>query len=157
MIRVSSILLGLGFSIQTFSQTPCDHQKAADSVLLLTFSKELKRAVMTYDMSKIASFFRFPFLYSSCTLDEQNVQDTVITQKKLVAIHYVDFFGCWFSETVSKGYIFDSFDCDIQDGLHKFIFSYPACFPKKSLCKQHSFSVEKIDGHYKITSSWLSQ
>jgi hypothetical protein len=154
-----TILISLGLSFGTLGQSPCDHQKKADSAALVIFSQELKIAVMTRDMNKIATHFQFPFLLSFCKLDENNnKQDTFISRKSFLTTKYKDFFGVWFMETVSKGYIYYSLDSDEKDGRCRFVFDYPSTFiSKKSICSKVYFSIEKIQGQYKFTSSWTSQ
>ena len=73
----------------------------------------MKKAVLTYDMNKIASFFKFPFLNKPCVADDNTSKDSLISRKAFVTSKYVDFFGCWFSETISKGYI--SYELDIYE------------------------------------------
>ena len=161
MTRFITTLLCFGLFVKTFGQDLCAHQKKVDSSVLVTFSIELKKAVMTMDMDRIADFFQFPFLIKSCIMDKKNNgnhQDSLISREMFVSSKYGDFFGCWFMETVSKGYISGMLVPYEENETCKLFFSYPACFPsKESLCKLHYFSVEKIDGHYKITSSWLSR
>jgi hypothetical protein len=161
MNRIIIVLFSLGLSFHTVGQKSCDQQKKADSLLLFKFSTDLKKAVMTTDMNKIANFFQFPFRNNSCILDKKNNNDnpdSLISRKVFVSTKYADFFGCWFMEKISKGYISSELDIYEKGQNCKFTFNYPACFPsKRSLCKQHNFCVEKIDGHYLITSSWLSQ
>jgi hypothetical protein len=159
MNRLAITLIFLGLSLFTLGQKKCDQQKQNDSILLLKFSADLKKAVLTYDMNKIASFFKFPFLNKRCVADDNTNKDSLISRKAFVTSKYGDFFGCWFSETISKGYI--SYELKVsQEGQGcKFTFNYPACFPSyitRSSCKTHNFFVEKINGRYMITSAWLS-
>ena len=157
MNRLVILLLLLGSSCWALGQKNCEHQKKIDSILLLKFSADLKKAVLTHDMNKIASFFKFPFLNKPCVLDNDSSKDSFISRKTFMTSEYVDFFGCWFSETITKGYISYELDVNEEGQNCKFTFNYPTCFPsKRSSCKKHNFNIEKVDGKYLITSAWLS-
>jgi len=114
-------------------------------------------------MKKIANYFQFPFQYSPCSLDVKNndkkIQDTLISREEFLATKYNDFFGAWFMETVSKGYIYSILDSYNTDGRCGFVLHYPNTFISNEtncLGLEVYFSIEKIQGQYKFTSSWIS-
>ena len=156
-----TIIFCLCLSLGVLGQKSCDQQKLIDSASLMTFSIGLKKVVMSRDMSRIADYLQFPFLIKSCDLSNQeygNKKKSLISRIEFIETKYNDFFGVWFMETVSKGYLYYILDSYDKDGRCSFLFSYPNTFiSKKNNCTQAYFSVEKIQGQYKLTSSWESQ
>ena len=115
---------------------------------------------MSRDMKRIANFFQFPFRQTKCNFDELNPdkkRDYSISRADFIKTNYKDFFGVWFMETVSKYRLSDILSSDDANGQCRYIFNYPNTFiSKKNNCKTAFFSIEKVQGHYKLTSSWES-
>ena len=158
------IILSLAISCKEYkNEMDCSRilsQKKKDSVELISFSKEFQNAVLTRDMNKISSFFQFPIKNRECIKKEKNETDSkeeLISKTQFENTFYNDFFGEWFMETVTKGYIYYLLDCYPYNGNLQLAFVYPGTFVSKiNNCEWHYFGLNKIDGRYKITSAWKS-
>jgi hypothetical protein len=142
----------------TITQSPCEKQLIADSALLKAFSMDFKKAVKSRDMKQIADFFVFPFSCSSCkALKDTTIlsRDTLIDRQTFISTAYREFFGDWFMETVSKGFLDNISDSRVVNGDCQLFFSYPMSNPADSHTHTY-FSLEKVRGRYMFTSSWRS-
>ena len=149
------------FNPNTYAQSPCINKKQEDSISLIKFSKEFKKAVMSKEMRMISSYFKFPLDYKECLLNNQGTIEIIhykLSEKEFKSRKYNDFFSLWFMETVSKGYVYDLLDSYKLNDKCKLTFTCPATFlSKQSSFANQYFAIEKIQGRYKITSSWQSE
>jgi hypothetical protein len=137
-------------------QVDCEEQKRLDSVNLMDFSKRLHSTVIARDWNEVANLFHFPFSYKACRSEggENEGQARFINREELVA-HFNDLFGNWFSETVTKGYVYYILDGYYSNNRCQLGFEYPlAVSGGNGQCKRIFISVEKFEGSYKLASAW---
>src|SRR5687768_6025420 len=93
-------------------QANCELQKQLDSIVLTDFSKQLNYLASARNLEELSKLFHFPFPYGLCELDGKGHehQTCFISKEDFVRAGITDFFGVWFTETVSKGYIYSIMD-----------------------------------------------
>lgn len=139
--------------------SPCGDIRKTDSAQLLDFSKKINIAMLKRSMEDVSDFFAFPFLYSDCIVDTiKNISTVSITKDRFIASKMTDYFGVWFGEYFSKGYIYPLLDIDSTENRCRLIFEVPyASYRQKSNCASLYFTIEKVNGEYKFTSAWLGR
>jgi hypothetical protein len=169
MIRISPLLY-LVFLIgcidnssvpsKASEQTSCEERKQLDSIVLIDFSKKLNSVATSRNLEELAKLFHFPFPYTLCDLDSNAHKNktVLISKDEFIKIGMRDLFGAWFTETVSKGYIYYLLYSYYSKGHCQLIFDYPlALLAGSGKCKNLYVSVEKIAGSYKLTSAWQGE
>ena len=145
---------------KTSEQNVCEERKQLDSVALINFSKELNSVATSRNVDDLAKLFQFPFRYTLCHLDSNaNGHPTrLLTKEEFIKSGITDLFGAWFTETVSKGYIYYILYSYYSDGRCQLVFDFPlALMTGSKKCKRLYVAVEKFDETYKLSSAWQSE
>ncbi len=163
MTRYILLSVGLLFYFTSFSQKCDGNTLQADKALLQKFWTTFKQAVNNKDKAKLASLCRFPFNCDYCILDstKQNVEPPIkVTKASFYKSQYKIFFTNRLIREVYKHdipqdlYIFQPY-YNTVDKQCTYNFNYIAVDENRRYPgMQRFFDIEKINGQFKIISTW---
>lgn len=158
------IILGLLTAAYSFSQQTCDSTNLqADKVLLQNFWTAFKDAINNKNKAKLESLCRFPFNCDYCALDnntQKNKPYVKVTKAMFNKSLYQIFFTDRLMREVNKHslpqdlYIFQPY-YNTVDKKCTYSFQYIARDENaQHPGMQHWFDIQKVNGQFKIISTW---
>jgi hypothetical protein len=146
--------------VEANEQNSCEEKKQPDSIALINFSKHLNSVATSRNLEELSKLFHFPFPYTSCDLDSNADEHPtrLISKEEFIKTGITDLFGAWFTETVSKGYIYYILYSYHSKGRCQLVFDYPLALTGGSgKCRRLYVAIEKFEGTYKLSSAWQSE
>ncbi len=164
MTRSLLLMLGLLAASYSFGQQECDSTDLKlDKVLLTDFWNSFKNAINRRDKAKLASLVRFPFTCDYGILDStkpSNKPYIKVTSKTFNKSQFQIFFAERLVNEVNKYdlpedlFIFQPY-YNMADKKCAYNFQYIAIEENtQHPGMQHFFDIQKINGAFKIISSW---
>jgi hypothetical protein len=163
MTRYIFSITGLFACLNLFSQQMCDSVSQTNKVLLQNFWAEFKNAINNKDTAKLSSLCRFPFNCDYCILDTTHPSHKPfikVTKTSFYKSQYKIFFAEKLIKEVNK-YDFpkDIFILKPYYNTYDKKCSYSFGYPVLEENEQHPglghyFDIQKINGKFKIISSW---
>ena len=160
-----NIIVGLLLTVNFYGQKKCDITKTSqeDKTLLKNFWEEFKEALNAKNKEKLSKVVKFPFncdrciIYTSQPSDEPSIR---ITKKQFDKNQYKIFFENKLINMVNKYhlpkdfFIFSS-DYNTLNKQCSYSFNYISLMEtKQHPGRQEWFDVQKINGRFKIISTW---
>jgi hypothetical protein len=165
MPRYVKIIVGLLFAINLYGQEKCDVSKMSqqDKSILEKFWVNLKIALNAKDKVKLSTLINFPFNCDYCIIDSLHLSDEPfikVAKKQFDTKQFKIFFEKKLVDYVNKYQLPKDISIltthyNTVDKKCSFSFRYIAITENK----QHPgrtewFDIEKLNGEFKITSTW---
>jgi hypothetical protein len=164
MTRPLLLILGLLAAFNSICQQKCDTADLrADKILLQKFWGEFKAAINQKDRTKLASLCRFPFTCDYCIVDStqpNNKPYIKVTKTTFYKTQYQIFFADKLIKEVNKHnlpqdlFVFHPY-YNTVDKKCSYSFQYIATDENaQHPGMQHFFDIQKVNGQFKIISTW---